>query len=137
MGKNEVINILSSHPDILNQYQKGTGLRSTGSFLVVGGIVVFVGGMVVMATGIGTSTDYYGYSYVTYNSNYFLGWGVAVVGELMFDGGIACRIVGKSKIRRAIYNYNNTISNSSYEPGVINYQLGFLDNGKIGLKLTF
>ena len=137
LQKNEVLNILSSYPDISNQYTKGTGLRGTGTFLLIGGIVATPIGFVLMVDGAVKTVDNANSYNNNVDANYYIGSLVLTAGVAMIAGGITCRIVGKAKIRRAINNYNRTISNSSYEPGVINYQLGFLDNGKIGLKLTF
>ena len=139
LNEDKVINILNPHPEILMTYEKGKSLRSTGTFLLVGGIVMATGGIALMVNGIEPSkSTYYGSSSTpTYNDNYFLGLLVGTVGELMVAGGIVCRVVGKGKIRRAIYNYNNSSSSSQYAPNEINYQFGLLDNGNVGMKLTF
>ena len=139
LNEDKVINILNSHPEILKTYEKGKSLRSTGTFLLVGGIVMATGGIALMVNGIEPSKSYnYGSSSTpTYNDNYILGLLVGTVGELMVAGGIVCRVVGKGKIRRAIYNYNNLSSSSQYTSGEINYQFGLLDNGNVGMKLTF
>jgi hypothetical protein len=80
------------------------------------------------------------YSTTTFDEAYFGGFVVAIIGELIVDGGIACSIIGKVKIRRAINNYNRSVTsfNNKYSPGgALKYQLGLLDSGKFGLKLTF
>jgi len=78
-----------------------------------------------------------GYSYFDYNGTYYLGLVIASLGELMIDGAVVCKIVGKGYIRKSIANYNQAIKTSGYVPGSLNYQLGVLDNGMIGLKVTF
>ena len=88
-----------------------------------------------MFTGIAT-TDFEDYRYV-YDSKYYIGWAVAAVGELMIDGAVVCKIVGKSYIRKSIANYNQAIKPTGYVPGSFDYQLGLLDNGRVGLKVTF
>jgi hypothetical protein len=141
LSKNEVLNVLSAYPKIAAQYEKGKKLRSTGGVLIPVGLVTFVGGVVLMVNGFDEKTSSYGY-YSIYtrqpNGNYYLGLVIGTIGELMVDGGIVCSIIGKTNIRRSITNYNRAIkSTSQYVPGQINYQLGLLDNGNFGLKLTF
>jgi|WetSurMetagenome_2_1015567.scaffolds.fasta_scaffold04726_7 hypothetical protein len=133
----EVMNIFSVSPKIAAQYSRGSRLRSSGVALLVGGGVVTVGGIVLMVSGIDTSNDFYGNSSVDYNSNYYLGLLVAGLGELMVDGGIACTIVGKIKIRKSVSNYNATGGYSTFVPQSINYKFGLLNNGNVGLRLTF
>ncbi len=141
LTKTEVLRILGGYPSIATKYEKGKNLRKTSGLLIAGGIVTMTGGIVLMIKGIETGTADYGYysdSEVHYNSNYYLGLAIGSIGELMLDGGIACSIIGKILIKRSINNYN-TIFNASYkyEPGKIYYQVGLLNNGKLGLRLTF
>lgn len=135
--ESEVISLLSISPDFVAQYQKGKNLRSTGTVLLVGGIVTFGGGMALMISGIGTSENYYGYSVIDYDSKYYIGLIVGSLGELMIDGAVICKIVGKSYMRKSINNYNDAIKTTGYTPGSFNYQVGLLDNGRFGLKVTF
>jgi hypothetical protein len=138
LKKSEVLNILSPTPAIAKQYQSGTHLRGARVPMIIGGSVLCAGGIVLMVTGIVNETDdyYYG-SYTTYSGTYYAGLAVAVIGELLIDGGIACGFFGKYKIKKSINNYNATVNPTGDTPGFINYQLGLLDDGKIGLKLTF
>ncbi len=62
---------------------------------------------------------------------------MASLGELMIDGAVVCKIVGKSYMRKSIANYNQAIKSTGYTPGSFSYQVGLLDNGRIGLKVTF
>jgi len=135
--ESEVISLLSISPDFVAQYQKGKNLRSTGTVLLIGGIVTFGGGMGLMISGIGATENYYGYSTIDYDSKYYIGLVVGSLGELMIDGAVICKIVGKSYIRKSIDNYNQAIKSSGYTPGSFNYQVGLLDNGRVGLKVTF
>jgi hypothetical protein len=137
--ENEVLSLLSISPDFVAQYQKGKSLRKTGSILFVGGIVTFTGGFALMGYGLFTSPTYefYGTTKYDYNSTYYIGGIIAGIGELMVDGGIICKIVGKSNIRKSIYNYNDAIKSTGYKPGTYYYQVGLLDNGLVGLKINF
>jgi hypothetical protein len=137
LSNEEVMNIFSVSPKIATQYKRGVALRSSGIALLVGGGVVTVGGIVIMVTGIDTSSDYYGSSTLDYNNNYYLGLLVAGIGELMVDGGIACTIVGKIKIRKSVSNYNASGGYSTFVPQSVNYKFGLLSNGNVGLRLTF
>lgn len=134
-SESEVLSLLSINPEFVSQYKKGKSLQGTGTGLLIGGIVTLSGGMAVMIAGI-ASTDFEDYSYV-YDSKYYIGWAVAAVGELMIDGAVVCKIVGKSYIRKSIANYNQAIKPTGYVPGSFDYQLGLLDNGRVGLKVTF
>lgn len=134
-SESEVVSLLSINPEFVAQYKKGKSLKGTGTGLLIGGIVTFSGGMALVFTGI-AATDYEDYNYV-YDSKYYIGWVVAAVGDLMIDGAIVCKFVGKSYIRKSIANYNQAIKPAGYVPGSFDYQLGLLDNGRIGLKVTF
>jgi len=144
LSKNEVLSILSSYPDLASQYQTGKSLRSAGGLLVAGGIVSTVGGIVLCVDGmIKSVNNIYNDKYSNPNdnlmdANYYLGYGVSIIGGLMLDGGIACNIIGRIKINRSINKYNET-KNSAFKlnPEQVNYQVGLLNNGKFGLKLTF
>jgi hypothetical protein len=141
LSKSEVLTTLGAYPKIAAQYEKSKKLRNTGVLLIPTGSVIFIGGVVLMANGYDEKTTNFGY-YTLYtrepNVNYFLGLAIGTIGELMLDGGIVCSVIGKTNIRRSISNYNRAVkSTSQYEPGQINYQLGLLDNGNFGLKLTF
>ena len=141
LSKNEVLNVLNAYPKIATQYEKGKKLRSTGGVLIPVGLATFIGGAVLMVNGFDENTTNYGY-YTVYtrlpNGKYYLGLAIGTIGELMVDGGIVCSVIGKTNIRRSISNYNRAVkSTSQYMPGEINYQLGLLDNGNFGLKLTF
>ena len=135
----EVLSLLNICPDCVEQYQKGKSLRKTGTILLVGGIVTFTGGFALMGYGLFTSPTYefYGTTKYDYNSTYYIGGIIAGIGELMVDGGIVCKIVGKSNIRKSIYNYNDAIKSTGYKPGTYYYQFGLLDNGMVGLKINF
>lgn len=145
LSKSEVLSILGTYPDLASQYRTGKDLRSTGSLLVAGGIVSMIGGTVLAVNGLlkTANTIYSDYEYyndpaLPFDNDYFLGLGISVIGELMIDGGIACNIIGRIKINRSINKYNETKSSAfKLTPEQINYQVGLLDNGKFGLKLTF
>lgn len=140
LTKDEVLNILSATPVNEKKYDKGTRLRGTGVGLIIGGAVTFVGGVALAVSGIETNTTddyYYSYTSTDFTSKYYIGLAIGTIGELMVDGGIACSIIGKTMIRRSVFNYNETINQSGYVPGLINYQFGLLDNGRFGLNLTF
>jgi hypothetical protein len=141
LTNNEVLNILSSNPKIEVQYQKGKDLRSTGGLLLFGGSIAMVGGIAMMVSGIETYTEnngYYSESYTEATDKYYMGVLVTAIGELMFNGGIACTVIGKIQIQKSIRNYNAQYkSGLGYQPGKINYQLGLLDNGQVGFRLSF
>lgn len=139
LTKGEVMNILSFSPVIAKKYEKGIKTKNAGTILLISGLVTFTGGIALMVSGIEStiSDDYYYYTYTDYSSNYYIGLAIGVIGELMVDGGIACSIIGKTTVRRSIFNYNEKRNSTGYLPVKINYQLGLLDNGKIGVKLTF
>ncbi len=74
--ESEVISLLSISPDIVAQYQKGKSLRSTGTVLLIGGIVTIGGGMAVMISGIADSEfgdTYYGSTVIQYDRKYYIG----------------------------------------------------------------
>jgi len=137
--ESEVLMLLSISPDFVDQYQKGKSLKRTGTGLLLGGIATITGGVAVAIYGGINShlVERNGYSYFDYNGTYYLGLVIASLGELMIDGAVVCKIVGKGYIRKSIANYNQAIKTSGYVPGSLNYQLGVLDNGMIGLKVTF
>lgn len=137
--ESEVLNLLSISPDFVSQYQKGRSLRKTGTGLLIGGIATITGGVAVAIYGGINSpmVEINGYKYLDYNGTYYIGLVIATLGELMIDGAIVCNIVGKSYIRKSIANYNQAIKTSGYVPGSFSYQLGVLDNGNVGLKVTF
>jgi hypothetical protein len=140
LTKDEVLNILSATPSNGKKYEKGTRLRGTGVGLIIGGAATFIGGIALAVSGIETITTdtyYYNYTSTDFTSKYYIGLAIGTIGELMVDGGIACSIIGKTMIRRSVFNYNETNNQSGYIPGLINYQFGLLDNGKFGLELTF
>jgi len=93
------------------------------------------GGMGVVIKGIVDSN--YDNTYVIYDSKYYIGLVIASLGELMIDGAVVCKVVGKSYIRKSIANYNQAIKPTGYVPGSFNYQFGLLDNGMVGLKINF
>jgi hypothetical protein len=66
-----------------------------------------------------------------------LGLAITTIGELMLDGGIACSIVGKIQIKRSVRNFNASAQSAYRNPTGLQYQLGFLDNGNFGMRLTF
>jgi len=141
LTKSEVLNILSTYPNIALKYKNGKNLRSTGGFLIAGSIVTMTGGLILMINGIETNNSNNGYnseSDLYYNGYYYIGISIVSLGEIMLDGGIALSIVGKVQIKHSIQHYNSTI-NSAYKnkPEKINYQFGLLDNGRFGLRLTF
>jgi hypothetical protein len=134
-SESEVLNLLNICPACVDQYQKGKSLRRTGTGLLVGGIVTLTGGMGVVIKGIVDSN--YDNTYVIYDSKYYIGLVIASLGELMIDGAVVCKVVGKSYIRKSIANYNQAIKPTGYVPGSFDYQVGILDNGRVGLKITF
>lgn len=138
-SESEVLSLLSINPEFVTQYKNGKSLRRTGTILLVGGIVTFTGGFAVMGYGLFTSPTYefYGTTKYDYNSTYYIGGIIAGIGELMVDGGIVCKIVGKSKLKKSINNYNDAIKSTGYTPGTYYYQVGLLNNGLVGLKVTF
>jgi hypothetical protein len=139
--ESEVLMLLSISPDFVAQYQKGKSLRRTGTGLLLGGIATITGGVAVAVVGTINSpwveVNGYGSGYIDYNGTYYLGLIIASLGELMVDGAVVCKIVGKGYIRKSIANYNQAIKTSGYVPGSLSYQLGVLDNGMVGLKVTF
>lgn len=137
LTKSEVLNILSGSPAIAAQYERAAGTKSAGTGLIIGGAALFTGGIVMMVSGMETVTDYDGYESLEYSDKYYTGLLISVVGELMAAGGIACTIIGKAKIRKSISNYNNSASQTGFTPLEVTYQIGLLDNGNFGLKLTF
>lgn len=134
------IKILSPYPEIATKYQQGENLNDIGTGLIIGGAASIVGGIYLMVDGLKNTVNNYNYStnsYV-YNQNYQLGNLATIVGNLMINGGIACKIIGKVNIAKSIRNYNNLInSNRRDEQNKISYQVGLLNNGNIGVKLTF
>lgn len=137
LTKSEVLNILSGSPAIAAQYERAAGTKSAGTALIIGGAVLATGGIVMMVSGMETVVDYNGYESVEFGDKYYTGLLVSVAGELMAAGGIACTIIGKAKIRKSVSNYNNSLNQTGFVPVQVNYQIGLLDNGNFGLKLTF
>jgi hypothetical protein len=135
--------LLSSYPKILRQYQKGRSLRSTGQTMLIGGGIAIVGGVVLMINGVGDKTESYNdYGYYEerreVDGKFVVGYFGVIVGALLIDGGIACTVIGKIKIKQSIRNYNASNQKSEYiNPGAIKYNLGLLDNGRLGVRLTF
>ena len=126
--------ILSAYPIILEQFEKGKSLRGSGIGMIVGGAVIMVGGVSIMINSINASANTYGNT--DPSGKYFVGLGLTVIGELMVDAGIASTIVGKIKMQRAIRNYNRAINRNDHA-SVIDYKVGLLDNGQVGILLTF
>lgn len=139
LSKTEALELLSISPDLIKSYEKGSSLKRTGTFLLVGGIVVISGGIPVAIWGGVTSPTYefLGTTRIDYNGLYYAGLAIAAVGELMIDGAIVCKIVGKSQLRKTVANYNQILKQTGSRNGEFEYQLGLLDNGMFGLKLTF
>lgn len=138
LSKTEALDLLSISPDLVRLYENGTSLRKTGTFLLVGGIIVMTGGIPVALYGILTSpTVYSGTTKIDYNGTYYVGMIIAGIGELMIDGAIVCKIVGKSQLRRSVANYNEILKQTGYRLGGFEYQMGLLDNGMFGIKVTF
>jgi hypothetical protein len=129
----EVMNIFNATPRIAAQYDRAVRLRSSGVAMIVGGSVITIGGVVLMVNGIINTDD----SSDDYGSQYYLGLLTTTVGELIVDGGIACSIVGKVKIRRSVSNYNAAMKQSGCMPQQVVYRFGLLNNGGIGLRVTF
>lgn len=132
----EVLIILNPSSAYADQYNRGLSLRSSGVALLVGGGVVMVGGIVLMISGVESYNDIND-SETEFANKYFLGLLATGLGELMVDGGIACTVIGKVKIRRSISHFNASGGSSYFAPQTINYRFGLLDNGNIGIKLTF
>ncbi len=140
LKKSEVLNILSSNPTVAKKYARGMRTRSTGTALIISGIIAFAGGIGLMVSGIENNTAdnyYYSYTYTSYGTNYYVGLIIGTLGELIVDGGIACSVIGKITIRRSIGDYNNSPKQTFYIPGSMNYQIGMLDNGRLGIKISF
>jgi len=137
LTKSEVLNILSVSPAIAAQYERAARTRSIGTALLIGGGALFTGGIVMMVNGMDTAIDSYGSDMSEFSDKYYTGLIIGTIGELMLDGGIACTIIGKVKIRRSVSNYNNSLNQTGCTPVQVNYQIGLLDNGNFGLKLTF
>lgn len=136
LEKSEILRILSVYPQLENKFNKGANTRGAGVLLIIGGVVIFGSGVALAVSGVETrSSDYY--TTTDFNSNYYIGLLIGTIGELMLDGGIACTIVGKLTMRRSVAEYNAKIRKTSYVPGTLNYKVGVLDNGRIGLRLTF
>jgi|WetSurMetagenome_2_1015567.scaffolds.fasta_scaffold00047_10 hypothetical protein len=129
LSKSEVLDLLSISPDISTKYKKGKNLKKTGTFLLIGGIVSTSGGLVFRET--------HDFDVDLDNTNYFIGEAIAIIGELMVVGGVVCKIVGKSNIKSSIRKYNTMIKTSSLNQGSFYYQLGLLDDGHVGFKVTF
>jgi len=127
--------ILSAYPIILEQFVKAKSLRSSGKGMLIGGGIIMVSGIVVMINGANESINNYGEN-TSPNGKYFVGLGMTVLGELLLDAGIASTIVGKIKMHRAISNYNRALLRD-YRSSTLGYKVGFLDNGRVGVLLTF
>lgn len=131
----EVEIIMKNNSEALALYRKGINLRGNGNALLAGGIVSFVGGYILMIKDVQkTVNNNNPYQTKTYNSDYYIGALLNLAGNGLIAGGIVCKIIGKSKIRRAVNSYNSTtyINNSSQ----YNLSLGFQSSG-IGVKLNF
>lgn len=139
LSKSEALELLSISPDLIRSYEKGSSLKKTGTFLLIGGIVVMTGGIPVAVWGGVTSPTYefLGTTRIDYNGLYYAGLAIASVGELMIDGAIVCKIVGKSQLRKTVANYNQILKRTDLRNGEFEYQFGLLDNGMFGLKVTF
>jgi hypothetical protein len=140
LTKTEVLNIMGKYPGPAKLYNKGKNMRGTGGLLIVGGIAAMTGGIVIMVNSFESydvDNGYSSYTYSGFGDKYYAGLAVATLGELMLDGGIACTIVGKIQIKRSVRNYNTSVNSAQWNPGEVKYHLGLLDNGNIGLRLTF
>ncbi len=140
LTKAQVLNIMALTPGPAKLYNKGKSMRGTGGLLIAGGIAAMTGGIVIMVNSYESyevDNGYYSYSYSGFGDKYYAGLAVATLGELMLDGGIACTIVGKIQIKRSVRNYNASVNTAVLHPGDVQYHLGLLDNGNVGLRLTF
>ncbi len=140
LTKAQVLNLMALTPGPAKLYNKGKSMRGTGGLLIGGGILAMTGGIVIMVNSFESyvvDNGYYSYTNSGFNDNYYAGLAVATLGELMLDGGIACTIVGKIQIKRSVRNYNNAVNAAQWHPGDVKYHLGLLDNGNLGLRLTF
>ena len=140
LEKSDVLSIMNTVPAAAGKFEKGTNLRGTGGLLIVGGSALLAGGVALAISGIETNTSdgyYYDYTYTDFTRNYYIGLIIATLGELMLDGGIACSIVGKMTIKKAVRDFNYSARQSGLTPEILKYQFGLLDDGKFGMKITF
>ena len=140
LEKSDVLSIMNTVPAVAGKFEKGTNLRSTGGLLIIGGSAFLAGGVALAISGIETNTSdgyYYDYTYTDFTRNYYIGLIIATLGELMLDGGIACSIVGKITIKRAVRDFNYSSGQSGLAPEILKYQFGLLDDGKFGMKVIF
>lgn len=134
LKRKEVENVLAPYPEIYLQYKSGMKLKSKGTGLLIGGAVTALAGTGLMLYGI-DNNNYYD----DIDANVIIGSVGAIVGALMLDAGLVCTVVGNIKTVQSIKNYKKAtnIQAEQNSPQNIQYQLGLLDNGKVGLQLTF
>jgi len=132
LSKDEVYRLLGTVPSGIEQYKKGTKMQNAGSLLYVGGGIIGLGGV-----ALGLYGDFKMIKEPKYENIYVTGIIIAIVGELMLDGGVIFKMVGAAKVRRSINNYNDSIKSFGYKPGVLYYELGMLNNGNVGIKVSF
>jgi len=109
-------------------------LKSKGTGLLIGGAVTTLAGTGLMLYGIDNNI----YSN-DIDASIIIGSVGTIVGALMLEAGLVCTVVGNIKTVQSIKNYKKTTNIQAKQNSADNlhYQLGLLDNGKVGLQLTF
>lgn len=132
LSSSEVVTILNTNPGNAALYRKGLDIRSNGSAMLWGGIAACVIGFGVMvndaAKNIGNHSGYNSDE----STNFRTGNLVFMLGQGLIAGGIVCRVIGKSKVTKAIRNHNSNFPTNRD----MSYSFGIQQNG-LGLVVNF
>jgi hypothetical protein len=132
LSRPEIIQLMESTPQALQEYKSGKTLRTVGDVTLFGGLAIAVGGVLIDVYGeVGEhSTD-------PYHENNTLSIVSLSVGGAMLLATIPLKIAGKKKIRQSVEDYN-TAKATSYLESKPQYNLSLISNNKgIGFRLTF
>jgi len=132
LSKDEVNSFLRTIPNGIELFNKGMKQRSTGMSLYYGGAVIVCGG-----AGLAIYSDFKSIKDPDYEKLETIGIAIDILGALVIGGGVLCTRVGSAKIRKSINSYNESIKAFGSNPGLSYYEIGLLDNGKLGFKVTF
>jgi hypothetical protein len=122
---------LKVYPIALDLYQSGQNMRFGGLVMLTAGVIIIPFGFRELMYGL-LKSAFSGKN----EPEFFIGACLFHGGIGMVAGGVTCRIKGKKRLQRAINEYNS-LSSQSYINNVPSYQLGLLDNGRVGFKLNF
>jgi hypothetical protein len=130
LSRPEIIQLMESTPQALQEYKSGKTLRTVGDVTLFGGLAIAVGGVLIDIYGEVGDQD-------PYHSNNTLSIVSLSVGGAMLIATIPLKIAGKKKIRQSVKDYN-TAKSTSYLESKPQYNLSVISNNKgIGFRLTF